>query len=194
MASEDHQHEPGRAGRAGQTPAAEGEESLRQALADAFPAVRRYVFVLCGQWDQAEEVAAEAMLKAWRGRAGFDGRADARTWIFTIARNQWLDCLRQQRRRPRMQTMDESLQLPVSGPPPPASAGHAELAEAVRAAVARLPGEQAEVLALRESRGLTFAQIAALLGIPVATAKSRARYALLKLAEELRPFGPEGKS
>ena len=134
------------------------------------------------------------MLKAWRGRAGFDGQADAKTWIFTIARNQWLDCLRQQRRRPRMQTMDESLQLTASFPSPPVSAGRAELAEAVRAAMARLPGEQAEVLALRESRGLTFAQVAALLGIPVATAKSRVRYALLKLAEELRPFGPEAKS
>jgi RNA polymerase sigma-70 factor, ECF subfamily len=194
VASEDTQHGPSRTGGAGEAPDAEGEWSLRQALADAFPAVRRYVFVLCGQWDQAEEVAAEAMLRAWRGRAGFDGRADARTWIFTIARNQWLDCLRQQRRRPRMQTMDESLQLTAPSTPPPTSAGRAELAEAVRSAMGRLPGEQAEALALRESRGLTFAQIAVLLGIPVATAKSRVRYALLKLAEELRPFGPEAKS
>ena len=194
MATEPPQNGPGRAGGAGEQPAAEGEQSLRRALAEAFPAVRRYVFVLCGAWDQAEDVAAEAMLKAWRSRSNFDGRADARTWIFTIARNQWLDCLRQQRRRPRMQTMNESLEIAGTSPPPHVSAGRAELAAAVRAAMGHLPPEQAEVLALRESRGLTFAQIAAMLGIPVATAKSRVRYALLKLAEELRPFGPEAKS
>jgi DNA-directed RNA polymerase specialized sigma24 family protein len=51
--------------------------------------------------------------------------------------------------------------------------------------------EQREVLALREHGGLTFAEVAAVLGVPVGTAKSRARYALVRLAEELEPFRQE---
>ena len=167
------------------------EQRLRCALSEALSAVRRYVFVLCGGWHEAEDIAAEALLRAWRGREKFDGRADARTWIFTIARNHWLDCLRRKRRGPRVQPMIEPPDIAAPCPSPPAAAAAAELGDAVRLALAALPPEQAEAVALRESRGLTFAQTAALLGIPVATAKSRVRYGLLKLAGELRAFGPE---
>jgi RNA polymerase sigma-70 factor (ECF subfamily) len=61
-------------------------------------------------------------------------------------------------------------------------------------ALARLPGVQREVLAMRESDGLTFSEIARLLELPVATVKSRVRYALTKLANELRAFAPEQAS
>ena len=69
-----------------------------------------------------------------------------------------------------------------------AEAQRAELASAVKRALARLPDEQREALALRESEGLTFDQIGQLLGVPTATVKSRVRYALLKLADDLRPY------
>lgn len=66
-----------------------------------------------------------------------------------------------------------------------------ELAGAVRLAMDKLPADQREALALRESEGLSFKDVAEILDIPVATAKSRVRYALLKLADELRPLQSE---
>ena len=55
----------------------------------------------------------------------------------------------------------------------------------------QLPSDQRDALALRESQQLTFRQIAEVLSVPVATVKSRVRYALLKLAEELKGFQRE---
>ena len=74
---------------------------------------------------------------------------------------------------------------------PPEAAARAELASAVQAARSALPDEQHEALALRESGDLSFAQIAELLGVPAATVKSRVRYALKKLAEQLKRFRKE---
>ena len=90
--------------------------------------------------------------------------------------------------------MEQAPALMETTASPPAAAQQTELRQAVWAAMLRLPAEQAEALALRESRGLTFPEIADVLGVPVPTAKSRVRYALRKLADELKAFGPEVRS
>jgi RNA polymerase sigma-70 factor, ECF subfamily len=163
---------------------------VQLALEASAPAVRRYVFGMCGDWDRAEDIAQESLLKAWRGLAGFDGRASVQTWLFTIARHCWQDGLR--RAGPGgNESMEQLQRMPADpGGEPPRVAQRHELAEAVAAAMQTLPAEQREALALRESGGLTFLQIAAMLDVPAATVKSRVRYALLKLADRLGPFSP----
>ena len=172
-------------------PPARRDESLRLAIVEAAPAVRRYLFGLCGHWHEAEDLAQESLLKAWARRETFDGRAAARTWIFAIARNCWLSGLRSRRVRPQEQPRLEESAHVASSPSPAAAAGRAELAAALEAAMARLPHDQREALALRESSVLTFEQIGRLLEVPTSTVKSRVRYALKNLAEQLRPFAKE---
>ena len=168
-------------------------DEVRAALCESGPAVRRYLFGMCGDWHEAEDLAQETLLKAWQKRAGFDGRANPRTWIFRIARNHWLDRLRRRRVRPPEQAMTTDTYASPSAAPPQAAA-RGELAAAIDQALGKLPAEQREALALRESEGLTFPQISALLHLPAATVKSRVRYALIKLADELKAFRPELES
>lgn len=162
---------------------------FRDRLEQIAPAVRRYLFGMCGDWSLAEDLAQEAMLKAWRNRAGFDGRSEVGTWVFAIARNCWLDHLRRRKAAPTMMSVTQDMPLPARHEPPGAGIWRAELSVALSGAMARLPDDQREALSLRESQGLSFTQISQLLDIPVATAKSRVRYALMKLAVELEPFG-----
>ena len=164
---------------------------MRAALSASVPAVRRYLFGIAGDWHEAEDLAQEAMLKAWAKRASFDGRANVRTWIFAIARNHWRDRLRRRRSAPSPLPIDEGTDPVAADSSPVEQAERGEVAAAIAAAMDRLPPVQREALALRESKGLTFAQIADVLGVPAATAKSRVRQALLKLAEMLRPLGRE---
>lgn len=178
-------------GGAALAPRASDGRSMREALSAAAGGVRRYLFGLCGDWDQAEDIAQEALLRAWANRERFDGRSEVATWVFSIARNCWIDRLRRKRTRPAEEPMDAHAAMAGNDPSPPHQAWRGELAGAIARAVGRLPAEQREALALRESRGLTFRQIGQVLGIPVATAKSRVRYALLKLADDLEPFRAE---
>jgi len=165
---------------------------VRAAIAAAAAPVRRFLFGMCGDWDEAADLAQGALLKAWEKRDRFDGRCAVRTWVFTIARNHWRDRLRRKRSAPRSETMDEGKFVRDRSARDPVA--HRELTEAVQRALETLPEPQREVLALRESEGLTFVQVAELLAIPVSTAKSRTRYALLKLADELKDFRSELES
>ena len=181
-----------------QAPAA---DVVRAELADAGGTVRRYLFGMGAAWDEAEDLTQEAMLKAWRARASFDGRANVRTWVFTIARNHWRDRLRRRKNDPVAPRVDSDTKprplvaVPASGDAstgtPLGAAMRSELADAVSIAMRKLPGEQREALALRESGGLSFNEIGRLLDVSPNTVKSRVRYALLKLADELRPFAPQ---
>ena len=169
-------------------------DEMRAAVSDAGGAVRRFLFGMCGDWHVAEDLAQESLLKAWRSRASFDGRANVRTWVFAIARNAWIDYLRRRRVRGTEETMDQATATASMAPGPLASASGREFATQMELALARLPTEQREALAMRESDGLTFSEISRLLELPVATIKSRVRYALTKLANELRAFAPEQAS
>ena len=168
---------------------AEAAHPVRVAIDEAADALRAYLFGMCGHWHEAEDLAQAAMLKAWQKREQFAAQADAKTWIFTIARNHWRDALRARRRRPGCESMHDGHEtILATGATPAEQLQRQELAGVLATAMGSLSGPQREALALRESDGLTFPQIATVLDLPVTTVKSRVRYALTKLADELRSY------
>jgi len=163
--------------------AAIAERGDREAFAALFahfaPRVKGYLLRLGLPDAQAEELAQDTLLTAWRRADQFDSASgSAAAWIFTIARNLRIDAARRDRLAPRLETMAEE-------PPPPTTADAAieavQHAERVRAALATLPSEQAEVIRLSFFDDRPHAEIERALGIPLGTVKSRLRLAMTRL-------------
>ncbi len=129
----------------------------------------------------AEDLVQETLVEAWRSLARFDGRCRFSTWLYGILRHRFW---KGQRRRSAVTlSAPDALGLErSSGCSPDRSAEASEDAQQVRRAVASLPEEHRLVVELRFFGGATLDEIAAVLGCPLGTVKSRLHYAL----EELR--------
>ena len=136
---------------------------------------------------QAEDVVQEAFLAAWRFRAAYSPvRGSVGAWLMTIVRNRALDALRRAAAKEQpaqnvweLETVaaaDESLED---------RAARQEERRAVRVALGQLPAEQATALGLAYFGGLTQAEIAQRLDVPLGTVKSRIRLGLRRLSAEL---------
>lgn len=138
---------------------------------------------------RAEDAVQEAFTSIWRSAATYDPRQGlVRTWLLRIVRYRSIDILRAahaEDRRVEAAHHDERGGAPAES----ASDGaiRREERDRVREALALLPGEQREVVELAYYGGLSQAEIAERLELPVGTVKSRARLALEKLRAEMAP-------
>jgi len=128
----------------------------------------------------AEDVGQQAFERAWRHAALFDARRGAvGTWLTAITHNLAVDAARTRRAVP-VDPLD--LEDVVAASNPESSAVEAESADEVRAAIRALPVEQGRALVLAAFRGMTAREVAESEGIPLGTAKTRIRTAMLRLA------------
>lgn len=152
------------------------------------PRIKTYLCKLGAEHGMAEELAQEAMLVVWRKADAFDpAKASAGTWIFAIARNLRIDRLRREK-RPEFDEADPEF---VADPAPMADDVLAtdQSDRRVRAALALLPPEQAEVVNLSFYEDTPHAEIAARLAIPLGTVKSRLRLAMKRIRAALGDDG-----
>jgi RNA polymerase sigma-70 factor, ECF subfamily len=142
------------------------------------PRLKAFFFRLGVSSGAAEDLAQDVMLVVWRKADYFDpARASAATWIFTIARNLRVDM---SRREGKPALSEEFLDL-ADEPGPGESAIALERETRVRAALAQLPGDQADVIRLSFFEDRPHAEIANALDIPLGTVKSRIRLAMNRL-------------
>jgi RNA polymerase sigma-70 factor (TIGR02960 family) len=154
-----------------------------------------YCYRMLGSVQDAEDALQDALLGAWRGLAGFQGRSSLRAWLYRICTNA---CLRLAERRPRRLlsadlgpafTQTDDLGEPVGDPvwlePYPTPEGRFEQRESVElafvAALQHLPATQRAVLILREVLGFSAAEVAGILATTPASVNSalqRARRAV----------------
>jgi RNA polymerase sigma factor (sigma-70 family) len=135
----------------------------------------------------AEEVAQETFIRAWKHAHTYDSRRGrVATWLLTIARNLAIDRVRVKRAEPLDPDVVANRLQRAGTVGSPADQGPApDERERVRGVIAELPPEQRRALFLAAYLGRTAKEIGELEGIPLGTAKSRIRMAMLKLRESL---------
>ncbi|MDD5200398.1 MAG: sigma-70 family RNA polymerase sigma factor [Terrimicrobiaceae bacterium] len=121
----------------------------------------------------AEDVAQDACLRAWRFYSGFRG-GDGRVWLLAIVRNTAFTRLAQKRGKESDVAFDEEMHSAADPASSPAAlaVGRADR-EAVRSAIAQLPPEFREIITLRELEDLSYKEIAGIADIPIGTVMSR---------------------
>lgn len=133
--------------------------------------VARYLYQLCGSTDLAEELAQETFLRALIGWLAFRGECSVATWLFRIARNTYLNSLRQPNAA-QIDT-DEFLAIPDTSARTDPVQQHvtSEQRSLIQFTLAQLPEKQRSILLLRDVEGLAYAEIADVLGISLAAGK-----------------------
>lgn len=144
------------------------------------PRVKSYLLRLGLPEAAAEDLAQETLLRVWRKAERFDpAKAEASTWIFAIARNLRIDALRRGARPEVEEAVLEAME--DEQPRADEALSAAQQRERVQAALRTLPAEQAQVVQLSFFDDRSHGEIAARLGIPLGTVKSRLRLAMTRV-------------
>jgi len=172
-----------------------GEESAFSELTRRnLSGVYSFVLRLVGDEQAAEDVVQEAFVKAWKSLAKYDAKSSKfKTWLLRIARNSAIDYLRKRKHVPLSAfETDEGTNILAETVPAEEELVVAKLEriddiKAVNEQLQKLNPKHREVLLLYYTNDSTFEEIAAVLGEPTNTVKSRHRRALQALRELLAP-------
>ena len=159
----------------------------RDALARFYDAYAPLAFGLLRRMlppEDAAEVLQDVFWELWRTAREYDqGRGTPEAWVKVRARSRGIDRLRSLRRRDEMLVPGD-----VPGEAPDDPVGVLEERDAVRGALGALPAAQREVIELAYFLGLTHTEIAARLGQPLGTVKTRMRLGMERLRATMRPI------
>jgi RNA polymerase sigma-70 factor (ECF subfamily) len=162
------------------------DEGVRALYAAHGPELYRFALRSLGDRGLAEEAVQETFVRAWRAAGRFDdGLGSLRTWLFAIVRNVVIDLSRARSARPAL-APDGSL---------PDARSEDDAVERVMAswqveeALRKLSDEHRAVLVEVHYKGRTYQDVAADLGVPVGTVKSRVYYGLKAMRLALEELG-----
>ncbi len=164
------------------------------ALGEVYNEFASYVFGLArrvtASTSLAEDVTQEVFVSLWEKPHAFDPeRGTMRAWLGVLTHRRSVDRVRREATAKRHETR-RATALPLQSATDTADAATSEvLAQRVRDAVADLPEDQRRAVELAYFGGHTYVEVAATLGIPEGTAKSRLRLAMRRLALVLEPEG-----
>jgi len=133
---------------------------------------------MLGSVDEAEEVAQETFLRAWRSLASFRGEASLRTWLLRIAINVSRSAVARHR---ATEALDELPEPESLDPAPDRTADLDRARRAVRAAVAKLPPRQREVVALKIFSDMTYGDVATAMDLTTGAVKAHLHQAVVNL-------------
>jgi RNA polymerase sigma-70 factor, ECF subfamily len=155
---------------------------FRIELVGLIPQLRAFARTLCGDAAAADDLAQDAMLRAWDARESFEIGTNMKAWTFMILRNQFYSERRRSWRQTQLdQEVAERTLVAVDDPEAPVAL------DELRQGLAMLPAEQREALILVGAGGFAYEEAAAICDCAVGTVKSRvsrARRALQIILEK----------
>jgi RNA polymerase sigma-70 factor (ECF subfamily) len=160
-------------------------------------AVFSYTFRMVGDGTTSEDLTQECFLRVWRARQRYEPTAAFRTWLFTIARRLALDELKRRQAHPTLLAVETADDEDSTGTAKPLGVDPGnpqeivmarELARTLDQALRDLPEEFREAAILRDVEGLSYEQIAGILGCPLGTVKSRINAARKRLQAVAREW------
>jgi RNA polymerase sigma-70 factor (ECF subfamily) len=148
------------------------------------------------------DLSQNSFIRAYRGIKSFKGRSSFSTWLYRIAMNTCIDWTRKKSRSVDSLAVPEEVaeyagtEPIVAAPPrePGADALSSELGAQIQKAIDQLPDYHKSVFVLYEVQGLSYKEIADVVGCSIGTVMSRLHYARKKLRTMLAPYVEEGRS
>lgn len=184
-----------------------GEEAAFEEMVAAYHRrVWSIAYQMSGDPDDADDITQEAFVRVYRSVGKFREESSFSTWLYRITMNLCTDFLRRRRRHGDTISLDlveaegrgEARQTPVAAGSPAGThnpsgsplreAEAAELRARLKEAILSLPEYYRSVVVLRDIEGLSYREIASVLGCPEGTVMSRLFYAKRELREKLRSY------
>lgn len=180
-----------------------GDRAAFAGLVDKYKQpVMNFIFRSLRDEIEAEDLAQNVFLQAWKSRSRYKQTAKFSTWLFTIARNLCLNEIRRRSRHPAesieeahieheeqpRQQYEDKLQIT-----PPESLLHGELARKIEEALAELPENQRTAILLCRQDELSYEEIAEILDCSLSATKSLIHRGRETLKEKLKPYLQTGE-
>ena len=150
--------------------------------------VYRLALRMCGNAHDAEEVAQEAFVAAWKGLPSFRGESKFSSWLYQLTTNAAIDFLRREKRHRAATPLEDELE-PASPDTPQQAVEEDEVRQALQQALDSLTPEHREIFLLRQMRQLSYEEIGRLLHLEPGTVKSRLSRAKKQLRQILTQKG-----
>jgi len=168
--------------------------AFEQLLADQVPRIRRFARSMCANPADADDLAQEALLKAYLALHGYRFQAAFSTWLFRVVRNTCIDHARQSATRTR--ALNEAVRVSEDDAAraqalPDEALQRAELSALLWDALRALPVEFRTAVVLFDVEGLSHEEVAAVEGVALGTVKSRLSRGRAQLRAWLQAHGVE---
>lgn len=154
------------------------DSDFKQELESLIPHLRAFARNLCGKPDMADDLAQDALLKAWAARKRYKAGTNMRAWVFVILRNQFLSQMRRSRFKGDWDDAVAERMLST-----PAHQDHQMQLSDLQRALMRLPEAQREALILVGAGGFSYEEAADICDCAIGTVKSRVARARAALDE-----------
>src|SRR5512135_1045669 len=175
----------------GSSASSQDDEAFKRELITLIPHLRAFARTLAGEPAAADDLAQDAMLKAWDARASFQMGTNMKAWTFMILRNQFYSEKRRSWRQSQLdQEAAERTLVAVDDPEAPVAL------DELRQGLAMLPAEQREALILVGAGGFAYEEAAEICNCAVGTVKSRvsrARRALIAILDGDQSLPPSDR-